>query len=42
VTWFGSPDLRGLGRANALLVLPAGEGQYRAGQVLSVIPLEEG
>jgi molybdopterin molybdotransferase len=40
VPWFGSPDLRGLGRANALAVLPPGEGQYRAGQVVSVIPLE--
>jgi molybdopterin molybdotransferase len=39
--WFGSPDLRGLLRANALIVLPAGDHQHAAGQVFSVLPLEE-
>jgi molybdopterin molybdotransferase len=35
--WFGSPDLRALTRANALLVLPAGEHHYQAGQMLPVM-----
>jgi molybdopterin molybdotransferase len=39
--WFGSPDLRGLLRANALIVLPAGDLPNRAGQAFSVLPLEE-
>lgn len=39
--WFGSPDLRGLLRANALLILPAGDRTNVAGQVFSVLPLEE-
>jgi molybdopterin molybdotransferase len=39
--WFGSPDLRGLLRANALLVLPAGDQPNAAGQLCSVLPLEE-
>jgi molybdopterin molybdotransferase len=38
--WFGSPDLRGLLQANALLVLPAGEYQWRAGEVFDVIRVE--
>jgi len=40
VPWFGSPDLRGLTRANALLVLPAGDHQHQAGQVLPALRLE--
>jgi molybdopterin molybdotransferase len=40
VPWFGSSDLRGLLRANALLVLPEGEGQHRAGQALPVMRIE--
>ena len=39
--WFGSPDLRGLLRANALIVLPAGDQPNPAGQAFSVLPLEE-
>jgi molybdopterin molybdotransferase len=40
VPWFGSADLRGLTRANALLVLPPGDHQHRAGQVFSVVRLD--
>jgi molybdopterin molybdotransferase len=40
VPWFGSADLRGLTRANALLVLAAGDQVHRAGQVFEVIVLE--
>jgi molybdopterin molybdotransferase len=39
VPWFGSADLRGLARANALLVLPAGDHQHRAGGTFPVVPL---
>jgi molybdopterin molybdotransferase len=39
VPWFGSADLRGLLRANALVVLPAGDQQHRAGATLPVLPL---
>jgi molybdopterin molybdotransferase len=39
--WFGSPDVRGLLRANALIVLPAGDHPNPAGQTFSVLPLEE-
>jgi molybdopterin molybdotransferase len=39
VPWFGSADLRGLARANALLVLPAGDHQHRAGGAFAVVPL---
>jgi molybdopterin molybdotransferase len=42
VPWFGSPDLRGLTRANALALVPPGEHQYRAGQRLEVMPLNDG
>jgi molybdopterin molybdotransferase len=38
--WFGSADLRGLARANGLMILPAGEQQRRAGDVVEVIVLE--
>jgi molybdopterin molybdotransferase len=41
VPWFGSPDLRGLTRANAFVLLPAGDHQHRAGQVLPVLRTEE-
>jgi len=37
VPWFGSPDLRGLTRANAFVVFPAGEHQHRAGQEFQVL-----
>jgi molybdopterin molybdotransferase len=40
VPWFGSADLRGLARANALLVLPAGDHQHRAGGTFPVVPLD--
>jgi molybdopterin molybdotransferase len=40
VPWFGSADLRGLSRANALVLLPAGDGCYHAAQVLEALPLE--
>jgi molybdopterin molybdotransferase len=39
VPWFGSADLRGLARANALLVLPVGDHQHRAGGTFPVVPL---
>jgi molybdopterin molybdotransferase len=39
VPWFGSADLRGLARANALLVLPAGDHQHKAGGTFPVVPL---
>jgi molybdopterin molybdotransferase len=40
VAWFGSPDLTALAQANALLVLPAGDHQHRAGQVFPVLQVE--
>jgi molybdopterin molybdotransferase len=39
VPWFGSPDLRGLTRANALVVFPAGDHTHRAGQRFPVLHL---
>ena len=40
VPWLGSPDLRGLTRANAFVVVPAGEHQYQAGQKITVLRVE--
>jgi molybdopterin molybdotransferase len=40
VAWFGSPDLRGVAPANAFALLPAGDHQYRAGQMLEVLRVE--
>ena len=40
VPWFGSPDLRGLLKANAFVVFPAGDHQHRAGQVFPVLRVE--
>jgi molybdopterin biosynthesis enzyme len=40
VKWFGSPDLRALANANALLLLAAGEHQYEAGAMMPVLPLD--
>jgi molybdopterin molybdotransferase len=40
VPWFGSADLRGLTRADALLPLPAGDHRHRAGEAFDVIVLE--
>jgi molybdopterin molybdotransferase len=37
VPWFGSPDLRGLTRANAFVLFPAGDHQHRAGQSFPVL-----
>jgi molybdopterin molybdotransferase len=41
VPWFGSPDLRGLTRANALVLFPAGDHQHRAGTRFDVLRLDE-
>jgi molybdopterin molybdotransferase len=40
VPWFGSADLRALLAANALVLLPAGDGKHRAGQPFPVIELD--
>ncbi len=40
VPWFGSPDLRGLTRANAFVLFPAGDHVHRAGQVFQVLSTE--
>jgi molybdopterin molybdotransferase len=40
VPWFGSPDLRGLVRANAFVFFPPGEHRHRAGQVCPVLRVE--
>jgi molybdopterin molybdotransferase len=39
--WFGSPDLRGLLQANALLELPSGDLQWREGEWLDVIRVDQ-
>ena len=39
VPWSGSPDLLGLTRANALLVIPPGDQTHRAGQSFPVLRL---
>jgi molybdopterin molybdotransferase len=39
VPWKGSPDLRALTAANALLVIPAGEQRYVAGEALHALRL---
>jgi molybdopterin molybdotransferase len=41
VPWFGSPDLRGVTEANALVLLPEGEHRHRAGEVLPVMCVED-
>jgi molybdopterin molybdotransferase len=41
VPWFGSPDLRGLLAANALIVFPAGDHQHQAGQRFTVLRTDE-
>jgi apolipoprotein N-acyltransferase len=38
--WFGSPDLRGLTHANALVLLPTGDLTHRAGQMFPVLVLD--
>jgi molybdopterin molybdotransferase len=40
VPWFGSADLRGLARANALVLFPPGDHRHRGGQVFSVLALD--
>jgi molybdopterin molybdotransferase len=40
VRWFGSADLRALAQANALVLFPSGDHEYRAGHVVSVLPLD--
>ncbi len=40
VPWFGSADLRAVSRADALVVLPAGDQLHRAGQVFEVLRLD--
>ncbi len=42
VPWLGSADLRSLTQADTLLVLPAGEHTYAAGEFLPVLPLDPG
>jgi molybdopterin molybdotransferase len=39
VPWFGSPDLRALTKANALLFLPVGKQTFPAGRTMSVLAL---
>ena len=41
VPWFGSPDLRGLTAANALVVLPPGDVVHRKGSLYPVLAIEE-
>jgi molybdopterin molybdotransferase len=40
VPWFGSSDLRGFARANALILVPPGDHRHRKGQLFSVLPLD--
>lgn len=40
VPWSGSPDLRALTAANALMLLPPGDHRYPSGQAVSVLRLE--
>jgi molybdopterin molybdotransferase len=39
VAWLGSPDLKALARANALVVFPPGESTLAAGQTFDALPL---
>jgi molybdopterin molybdotransferase len=40
VPWYGSPDLRGLTKANAFVIFPPGDHQHRAGQMFDVLRVE--
>jgi molybdopterin molybdotransferase len=40
VPWHGSPDLRGLTKANAFVIFPAGDHRHQAGQVFEVLRVE--
>lgn len=39
VTWLGSPDLRALVQANALLICPIGSAGHEKGAIMKVLPL---
>lgn len=39
VGWQGSPDLRGVARANALIQVPGGDRSYQPGETVRVLPL---
>src|SRR5262249_27511203 len=41
VAWLGSPDLKALTRADALVVFPPGEGTLTAGETFDVFPLNK-
>jgi len=41
VPWFGSADVLGASRANALVVLPVGPGEHKTGDRLRVLPLSK-
>jgi molybdopterin molybdotransferase len=41
VAWLGSPDLKALTQANALVVFPPGDALHQAGQTFDVFPLNE-
>jgi molybdopterin molybdotransferase len=41
VPWVGSPDLRGVGQANAFVLLPEGDHRHRAGETFPVLYVEE-
>ncbi len=40
VPWHGSPDLRGVTRANAFVIIPPGDHKFRAGAELEVLAVE--
>lgn len=40
VPWFGSPDLRGLVRSNALVLLEPNRGEHRAGNIYQTMRIE--
>jgi molybdopterin molybdotransferase len=40
VPWFGSPDLRGLTRANAFVLFPPGDHRHRSGATFEVLRVE--
>ena len=40
VAWLGSPDLKALTRADALVVFPPGEATLAAGETFDVFPLD--
>jgi molybdopterin molybdotransferase len=40
VPWFGSPDLRAVAPANALVIFPAGDHRHQAGAIYDVLQVE--